>query len=378
MASSRSRTPRDSRALNAHRAQGGAQPTDRRIRRSLREKEAKRQRLAIIVGVAIILAVVVIVAVGYYQSFIAPPRVVALKVRDTVYTQGDLVNRIRLIRDAQGGAIDLSTAPLETLFNMVDAELIRQGADFEGVVVDDEDVEEFLKVRFYPFVPEGQEVEPGQVEREYKEAYRAFLADTRVSDKDYRVLAEDVIYRARLREALGERIPPVLEHVEVNWIRIPFDIGVDPNNPPPEPAEVLERLKAEEFSQVAGEVSNDPFFDGDGDGYIGWVPKGAFPQLDLVLFGDEDIAPIPLNQISDPETMDEAIYIVKVVGGPEVREPEGLTLEKLKDVTLDTWINTQRVIGIDQGWMEINFDSKLYAWVTEQLTQDAAFAPAAP
>ena len=353
-----------------------ARPTDRRLQRSRREREEKRQRLTIIIGVAIVLIVGGIVGYGYYDNFVAPPRVLAAKIQDTVYTQGDLLKRVRLIRNTQG-TVDLSTAPLQVLNEMVEAALINQGAPFYGVTITDEDVEDVIRSQFYPQVPLGQETEPGQLEQEYGESYRTFLSLGQISDKEYRGLIGEVMYRAALREALGDQIPEEVEHVEVNWISLPVGVAVDPENPPPTAPEIVERLEVEEFNLVAREVTADTRFDADRDGYIGWVPRGAFPERDKVLFGTVE-EPLALGEIGDPIYAQDGTFIIQVLAGPEERPIEVLMKEQLKDSTLDEWIAIQRTIGAREGWLEINFDSSLYAWVAEQIRRSAPPLRVAP
>ena len=297
-----SRRPRDT-----------ARPGDRRMGRSAAVREVRRQRLAWALIGGILIVVAGILSYAYYANFIAPPRAQAAKVRDTVYTQGDLVKRLRLI-NATTGSVDLGRAPWEILFGMVEAELIRQGAEFEGVVVTDEDVDAALRVNFYPQAPEDQEVEPGQLDTEYQERYQSFLTQAQIKDEEYRVLVSDQVYRVALREALGERIPEHFEHANVSWILVPHD-APDPENPPPTPTDILERLRTEEFADVAIDI-------GGGSGPQGWVPKGVFPELDETLFGADPPEPLTQDEFTGPIVGEDAVYFVQSLSEVEVRPVE--------------------------------------------------------
>ena len=289
-----------------------ARAADRRIERSRSAREVRRQRLAwALIGV-ILVVVIGILSYAYYANFIEPPRAQAAKVRDTVYTQGDLVKRLRLIRSTTG-SVDLGRAPWEVLFGMVEAELIRQGSEFEGVVVTDEDVDTYLQEspQFKPQVPEGQEFEPGQLETEFRERYQSFLTEAQIKDEEYRVLVSDDIYRIRLREALGERIPKHSDHVNISWIQVPHD-APDPENPPPNPWDLLERLRTDDFNAVALEV-------GGGSGPKGWVPRGAYPDIDRAVFGADPPEPLPDGRYSVVEGEDGS-YVVKSLSAVEVRD----------------------------------------------------------
>ena len=284
---------------------------DRRIERSRAVREMRRQRLAWALIGTILAVVIGILAYAYYANFVAPPRAQAAKVRDTVYTQGDLVKRLRLIRSTTG-SVDLGRAPWQVLFGMVEAELIRQGAEFEGVVVTDEDVDAALRERFYPQPTEGQEVEPGQLETEYQEAYQSFLTEAQIEDEEYRVLVSDEVYRVALRETLGERIPQHSEHVDISWIQVPHE-APDPEDPPPTPWEIQERLRTEDFDAVALDV-------GGGSGPRGWVPRGAYPDLDQTLFGPDPPEPLAEGTYSNVLVGTDAIYVVKSLSAVEVRD----------------------------------------------------------
>ena len=287
-----------------------ARAGDRRIERSRGAREIRRQRLAWALIGTILAVVIGILAYAYYANFIAPPRAQAAKVRDTTYTQGDLVKRLRLIR-ATTGSVDLGRAPWEVLFGMVEAELIRQGASFEGVVVTDSDVDDALRRRFYPRPTEGQEVEPGQLETEYQENYQNFLTNAQIKDDEYRVLVSDEVHRVALRETLGDKLPKHSEHLNISWIQVPHEVP-DPENPPPTPWEILERLKVEDFDAVASDV-------GGGSGPRGWVPRGAYPDIDTAVFGADPPSHLLEGDYGVVEG-DEATYVVRSMSLVEVRD----------------------------------------------------------
>ena len=346
------------------------QQRERRGQHSRLQVERRRQRLAIIVGVVVVLAILAVPAYGYYNSFIAPPRVWAVRVNDTTLTMGDLVKRIRVLQGLNrysGQNIDLGRVPFDELFGMLEDELVRQGAPTYEIALGEADVEQKLRERFYPMVPEGEGTSPGQLEQEFAERYRDFLNTTQLSDKDYRSLVEVQLYRSRLREELINQIPSVAEQVEVQWIELPQDqdpATFDPN-------EVHDRLeKGEDFAQVAQQVSVDRLFS-DENGYVGWVPRNAFPGLDKTLFGTDDNAPIPNNQLSDILLARNGLFILKVVGGPEEREISNIMRQQIESSSLRLWLDEQHVTGADAGWVDINFSSDLLNWVIKQVRASA-------
>jgi hypothetical protein len=334
-----------------------------------------RRRLAIGIGAVFLLAIAAVVGFGYYDQFVAPTRVLAARVGNTRYTQGDLVDRMRVLQAdarAEGQPFDLGRTPFEVLDKMSEAEVIRRFASDYGVQVTDEDIEFGLLLRFYPRVPEGQESVSGQIEQEYKDTYQRFLNESHIDDEAYRRIVEETIYRSRLKAALGELVPTSSEQLEVHWIRVQPQGGLpilgQPRNVSPD--EVLRKLETADFDEVAMDVSiPGPY--ADRGGYVGWVPKGAFPRLDPVLFGDESMGPMPLNRPSGPVIKDDGTYILKVTGGPEVREVSQVMIDRLKEQALDQWLGQKKIEGSEEGWLEVKFDSKIYDWVVGQMRQSA-------
>ena len=338
------------------------------------EEERKRHRWRFIIGIFVLLTIGGIVGYGFYDKFVAPPQVLAARVGDTRYTQGDLVNRLRMLQAAavaQGQEFDFTGRVFEVLLGMADAELIRRSGPTHGVQVTEADLESVLRDQFFPDVPEGQEAPKGQVEQEYRLNYRRFLDRSHLSDKDYRQILEEELYKTKLREKLGEQAPSIGEQVEVHWIKVPSPgqggLGV--------PSllldlEIRARLEDEDFAKVAQEVpSNDRY--ADKKGYVGWVPRGAFPDLDHILFGNEEEEAIAINVISAPINIQDGTFILKVTAGPEGRQIAENMRGKLKDQALDSWLAAEREIGSKAGWWEVNFRSDIYNWVANQVREAA-------
>ena len=369
--------PRDRQASTS-------QPSDRRMRgrrpqradRRMQlpsDQRTRRRRRGLVIGGVVLLIIAGIAIYGYYDQFIAPSRVLAARVGDTVYTQGDLVNRMRMLQAAsaaRGEPLDLGTVPFEVLNNIADAEIIRRAAPGFNIQVTEADIEFGLRQRFFPRIPEGQEVQPEQIEREYREIYQRFLNSSHLSDKDYRNIVEESIHRTRLREKLGEQVPLIDEQVEVHWVRLSLLGNLAGGRVSQTPEQVLELLGKEGFEDIAKTVSTDRRY-ADEKGYVGWVPKGAFPSLDAALFGSVESEPLAHNEIGQPISTPDGTYILKVTAGPEEREISEIMREKLKDEALESWVLEQRRIGKSEGWFEEKFNSEIYRWVVEQIGQSA-------
>ena len=345
------------------------------------ERDRGRKRLVIIVGAAILLMIGGVVGYGFYDRFVAPSNVLAARVGDTRYTQGDLVKRLRMLQtgySALGQRFDSGREPFQILRGLAEAEIIRRAAPRYGIQVTDSDVDAYLRQKFYPEIPEGQEAVPGQVEQEYRQNYQNFLNSSHLSKKDYRQIVLENRYRVKLREKLGEQVPSIAEQVEVQWITFPSDLTPSPEGSTgPTPEEILLRLEVEDFGDVAKEVSTDTRY-ANRSGNVGWVPQGAFPTLDDDLYGGDEQERLALNEISNPIYAAEGTYILKVTAGPEEREISAIMRERLKDQAMQKWLQEETARGTREGWVEMKFDSKIYEWVIKQVREAAPPAPPTP
>ena len=336
--------------------------------RSTREK--RHEKLAWGIGSGLLVLVIGIVVFGFYQEFYRPPRVWAGSVRDQEFKMGDLVERIRVLQ-ALSGQVDLSTVPFEYLRDLLNAEVLRQAAPDLGFRLTDEDIDGVIKSQFYPSVPEGQESDPGQLDQEFQNNYQIFLARTGLVDADFRVIVQEQIALQQLGLMLGRTIPETTEQVEVEWIRTEIEGRIDVGA-------VRARLGTEktgggeDFIKVAGEVGVPAGF-ADRTGYVGWVPKGAFPELDGALFGDEerDLPPLEVGEISGPIFTQDGIYIVHLLTGPTDRDFSNQMRNKLNVELVTKWQTNEQMRGANEGWLRMNFNSKWYAWVADQVRLSA-------
>lgn len=336
--------------------------------RSTREK--RHEKLAWGIGSGLLVLVIGIVVFGFYQEFYRPPRVWAGSVRDQEFKMGDLVERIRVLQGLSG-QVDLSTVPFEYLRDLLNAEVLRQAAPDLGFRLTDEDIDGVIKSQFYPSVPEGQESDPGQLDQEFQNNYQIFLARTGLADADFRVIVQEQIALQQLGLMLSRTIPETTEQVEVEWIRTEIEGRIDVGA-------VRARLGTEktgggeDFIKVAGEVGVPAGF-ADRTGYVGWVPKGAFPELDGALFGDEerDIPPLEVGEISGPIFTQNGIYIVRLLTGPTDRDFSNQMRNKLNVELVTKWQTDEQIRGANAGWLRMNFNSKWYAWVADQVRLSA-------
>ena len=332
-------------------------------------REVRRRNASIGIGVFLVAVVIGVVAFGYYEKFYSPPRVWAGSVNQVEFSMGDLVSRIRVLQGVnryEGGNVDLSTVPFEYLQNLINAEILRQMSGELGITPTDVEIDQELRREFQPIPPAGQEADPGQLDREFRNNYQTFLTATGLTDGDFRIIVEERIAVLRLAILLSQQIEDPQEQVEVEWIRLPVDGG--PQQGGVQPQDVMKRLELEEFAAVAAEVSQPEGF-ADRLGYVGWVPPGAFPDLDPILYGDAErgVEALAPGETSEPAFSTDGIYIVRLISGPELQEVRPIIGNKLTLEMVREWQAEQVKVGADDGWVKMHFDSTLYAWVADQV-----------
>jgi parvulin-like peptidyl-prolyl isomerase len=257
--------------------------------------------------------------------------------------------------------VNLSTVPFEYLQNLVNAEILRQQSNALGINIQDEHIEAELRRQFVPTAATGQETDPGQLEREFRDNYSGYLTATGLSDADFRVIVEEKLAESALAGRLSEDIDLRQDHVEIRWIQLSVDgdilIG-----------DVANRLANEDFARIAQELSVPSQF-ADPNGYVGWVPKGAFPDLDETIYGDESkgIPALSVGAVSEPIFTNEAYYLIKAISPAEERDLNNIMGHKLLQETVTAWQRENLLIGTQAGTVRMNFNSRLYDWVTDQV-----------
>ena len=280
---------------------------------------------------------------------------------------GDLVQRIRM-EQGLTGSVNLSTRPFDYLRELLNAEVLRQESPRLGITVTEEHIDRALRspaVGFYPTVPAGQQTDPGQLDREFQNNYQNFLTRTGLSEEDYRELIEARLRQTELYFILGRDITETIEQVEVEWIRLDREGQISA-------ADVMERLQIEEFASVAQSVGVPVGF-ADASGYVGWVPRQAFPKLGPLLFGDQTTGQPALlvGEIGGPVFTRDAIYIVHILSGTEERPLSRNIRDKVNSELVEEWQAEQIQRGSEAGWLKMKINSKLYNWVVDQVLLSA-------
>jgi len=321
-------------------------PTQRR-RAARQQRERRRQRGLLVFAAIVLIAVVAIPAYGYYDAFIAPPRQVIREVNGVKHTLGDLAQLTRANVAAElagGGQPSIGILPIQLWQNMLNEELIRQAAPREGLSVTQDEIEAEIRNRYYPEIPEGGPTDPEALEREFQENYRNYLNITQFSESQHRGIIRDFLFRRQIRDKLKDQVPAVEEQVFVHWFRIENDAQLD---------ELQTRLEnGEAFDRLARIFGQDDKF-ADDNGVVGWVPRGAFPDLEETLFSIEHDTAIQAGTGTGGE------LLLKVTDGPEVGDISDEMREELASRALEQWLQAEAENAQVTGALS----SKEYEWV---------------
>ena len=363
------------------------QPKDRRVRLSRIRMNPRRKRFLLIFIAVFLLTIGGIVTSAWYLNFYLPPRVESAVVNETKFDQGDLVKRVRMIQAATGYSetnITL-TDVLRILYNpdldvcagpfnlgMVQLELLIQASDEFNVKITENDIDAFVSTVFEADVPPGQETTQDQLDREFDERYLSYLNFNRITEDEFRRLALEQLTFLEMVGAMDEYISEEIEHVNVSWIRVPLipDPIASSTDTFEDVTAVRERALIEGFETVAADYSKN-FVYALNNGSVGWIPKGAFPDLDPWLFGTEDAPGMDPGQLTEGIQSGDHFVIAKVNDGPKVMEVGARWRSKLREQLLESWVEDRFEKGTSEGWVAINFDSSLYEWTVEQLMQTA-------
>ena len=327
-------------------------PTQRR-RAARQQRERRRQRGLLVFAAFVLILIVGIPAYGYYDAFIAPPRQVIREVNGVKHTLGELAELTRANVAAVlsgGGQPQIGILPIQLWQNMLNDELIRQAAPREGLSVTQAEIDAEIRARFYPEPPEGEQTDPEALEREYQENYRTYLNITQFSESRHRGIVRDFLFSSQLRARLKDQVPAVEEQVFVHWFRIDDESQVDEIQTRLENGETFDRL-----ARIFGQ--RDRF--ADDNGLVGWVPRGAFPDLDEALFSLEHDTVIKAGTAAGGDLM------LKVTDGPELGDISDEMREELTSRAMEQWLLNEAENARITG----SLGSEEYEWVAGKVQE---------
>ena len=322
-----------------------------------------RSRPWIIGGAIIFVALLAFPIYAFINTFTLPPREVAVRVEDSTYTRGDVVDFIRFrqrLTEEVGGQFELGTSLFEALQVIQDNEIAFKLAPRLGISVSPDEVD--LEVEFL------LQMNPRDVAERQTEEYQAGLAERKRQFLNNVGLSEDVywefvrkeVFKNKVRAAIATDVPRIVPHVRLYEVKLEETGDQDLQR-------VLRAIEGgEPVEAVAREFSIDPTVIRTG-GEVGWFPEDVHPTLDRMLFGvnedGERLLPFgaPSPPQFDSETRQVAVYVV--TEGSEAREVSDEHFEILADNALTNFLNDHR--REFDLYMELN--DRIYAWVNRQV-----------
>lgn len=305
-------------------------PRPHSTRAQRRRLEQRTQRLAIVVGIVVLLGIAAIPLCGYYNTFVSPPKSTVVRVNDVSFSLGYLFKLLRMnatMSKATGSDISVGSLPFYLMQDIEDGELIKQAAPTLGLSVSDEEATQEMKNRLVPPPAEGEQTDPAQLEREFKERLRNFLTTIQISEGEYRELVKKDLLRSKLGELLSKDVPTIDEQVNVQMIRVNSQETMD---------SILGRLKAgEDFGAVADDVSMAKDSTEAG-GSLGWLPHNVFPIIDELLFSLE------VGKVSAPLPLSDGLYLFKVTDKAGAMPISDQNKEILTTRAADNWLAQER------------------------------------
>ncbi|MBE9512585.1 MAG: peptidylprolyl isomerase [Chloroflexi bacterium] len=300
------------------------------------QKQKRKQRIILIVGISVIAVVSGVIGSGWYINEYQPMREIVIRVNDTEFNMGYYVN----ILEVQSQAYEQIYGPDQAALYMQgmasdmerfieQSELMRQAAAELGIVVSDSEVDEELKKQDPP------------LSRSYRDIVR-----------------NDMLRQRLLDESFEQEVPVFAEQREVMATFLESEYQA-----------IVTRAKlieGEDFGELAGELSLENLSQAQ-NGNLGWHPKGIL-SAGLGLSVPEDYAfSAEVGVLSQPlddkiRTKSVGYWLVKVLGKDEDEQGE---LFNVQVMLLGSEKEAQNVMArLENG--------EDFAVLAEEVSQDSA------
>jgi len=288
------------------------------------QRQKRRQRLFLILGISVIAAVGGIIGRGWYIGQYLPMREVVIRVNDTEFNMGYYIKMLEL--SGRGQPEYLPYLAYQVVTAIEQNELIRQGAEGLGITATNSEVDEMLK-KFDP-----------PLSRDYRDLIRAEILAGEVRD----------VY-------FDPMVPTVAEQRHIMAMFLESESQAN---------EVRDRLKGgEDFGELAGELSLDSLTQTQ-KGDLGWHPYGILSETMGTSIPDDYGFTLSVGALSQPlydeaKTKSVGYWLVKVVDKDEEEQKFQLQVMLLGSEQEAQEVITRLENGED------------FAAVAEELSQDS-------
>jgi hypothetical protein len=333
-----------------------------------------KARPFMVVALVVLVGLLAIPVYAYFENYVFPPRELALRVEDTEYTRGDVVNFIRFnqrMSENLGVPFEVGNSLFDALQTLQENELAFQLAPRYGISVSAEEVDERLSSILGFVAVTVAERESREYQDNVEEAKRQFIHRIGMDEEVFRDFIRKSMFKERLRTVVADTIPRVQAQVHLYEI-------VKLNNDSEERRSIERDLVAGvPIENIIANHSVDPNVRRDG-GDRGWAPFGISPEVDALLFGldGDGNRLLPLRTPSTPRFDEEnewwSYLIVEEV--QDAREVDAASFEALTTRGMTIFFNEERS-DID---LFMVLDSAIFDWVNAQVRLSALLPTATP
>ena len=277
------------------------------------ERERRIRRLVFALAAAVVMGVVAIVSVGFYLTNVAPPKEVVAEFSESQITADDVKKHMK-IQSAQAvinkNPQGLNFNPGDILTAMAQTAITRFYSAELGLKADYNEVEQQILALFIPeFEERRKEEEFTKMEEELEKSLIDFVELIEIDEEYYRnVLAGEILLNEAF-EYFRKQVPQENEEVFVSWIKTSTKNKIE---------DVRQRLLAGDDFYDLAETYNEDVQYALQNGEVGWIPKGAFPELEADLF-QQELNTVEEITVNDVYTSRDVTYFALVTDGPVVR-----------------------------------------------------------
>jgi hypothetical protein len=334
-----------------------------------KKRRSLRSRPFIIAGIVLLMALLVVPTVAFVNTYVLPPRKLAIKVGEYEYSRGDVVDLIRFnqrLSEELGVPFQLGSSTFDALQTIQDAELSFQVAPKYGVTVDPAEVDERIGYILGYVAQTTAERQTAEFQVSVDEAKRQFLNRVGLPESVWREFLRKVLFQERLRDFVSETVPRIQLQAHV------YEIILSQNDPL-----VVQQIQRE---LSAGRPTEDVVIEFSEDfdvrrsrGDQGWIPNGMVPEINAYLFGlNQDGARVlPLRTASAARFISEtgAWSVVIVDEIQEARELGADAFETMTDRAFVRFLNAERLelTKQDPSYLYLDLNSEINSWINSEV-----------
>ena len=312
---------------------------------SRRDIENKQRQLLLIGAAAAVVIILGLLAYGWFDSSYKPPRKTVGVVAGEPIKLADVISYTALDSFEANGNL----RPNIALNNLVRDTVVAGSAGSVGVSVDDQAITQNIIDRFEAPVDASTSVD--ELSEIGRTSLDLFLSTFSVSEADYRDWLRGRLYLDGLQAHFLAEAPETAEQVFIEWIITTSSVTAQ---------EAITRIDAgEEFADLADELTGLTSLSGEG-GVVGWVPQGAFTELDPFLFGSE----VEVNDLVGPLTTASGSMVLRITDGPAEQPVEENMRSLLSGNNVQKWLDARVVDAVVENLGLTTDDAN---WVIEQI-----------